>query len=150
MQEKLGWGVSHQELYFMALCGAMDMTERNKDYVIKNYGLNMSMSSIPIVYASILEVLVFYLVNTVMSVIYVTVYIRQPDVGMQRLLGQTCIFRHLSPNSTIPRKGIILFSKGYHILDIRLVSQDQHPVESQETISHQTDLELELYTKEFT
>ena len=38
MQQKLGWGVSHQELYFRALCGVMDMNERKKDYVINNYG----------------------------------------------------------------------------------------------------------------
>lgn len=40
-------GVSHQELYLRALCGVKDMNVRNRDYAIKNYGLNMSMSSIP-------------------------------------------------------------------------------------------------------
>jgi hypothetical protein len=47
MQQKLGWGVSHQELYIRALCGLKDSNERNRDYVIKNHGLNISMSSIP-------------------------------------------------------------------------------------------------------
>ena len=46
-QQKLGWSVSHQELYFRVLCGVKDLNEKNRDYVIKNYGLNMSMSSIP-------------------------------------------------------------------------------------------------------
>jgi hypothetical protein len=46
-QQKLDWGVSHQELYFRALCGVKDLNERNRDYEIKNYCLNMSMTSIP-------------------------------------------------------------------------------------------------------
>jgi hypothetical protein len=94
------------------------------------------------VYVSILEVLVFYLVNTVLSVIYVTVYIRHPYIDMQELLGQTCNFRHPSPNSTIPKRGVIFVPKGYHILDLEPVYQDQHLGDSQEIISHQTDLEL--------
>jgi hypothetical protein len=95
------------------------------------------------VYVSILEVLVFYLVNTVMSVIYVTVYIRHPYVDMQELMGQTCNFRHPSPNSTIPKRGVIFVPpKGYKILDLGPVCQDQHLRDSQEIISHQTELEL--------
>lgn len=93
-------------------------------------------------YASILEVLVFYLVNTVMFVIFVTVRIRHLDVGMQELLGQIFSFRHHSPHSTIPRRGVIFVPKGYQILDIGPVSQNKHSGDSQETISHQTDLEI--------
>ena len=78
-----------------------------------------------------------------MFVIYATVRIRHLDVGMQELLGQTFSFRHPSPHSTIPRRGVIFVSKGYQILDIGPVSQDQHSGDSQETISHQTDLELQ-------
>jgi len=74
-----------------------------------------------------------------LSVIYVTVYIRHPCVGIQELLGQTCNF---SPNSTIPKRGVIFVPKRYQILDLGPVYQDQHLRDSQEIISHQTDLEL--------
>ena len=77
-----------------------------------------------------------------MFAMYATVRIRHLDVGMQELLGQTFSFRHPSPHSTIPRRGVIFVSKGYQILDIGPVSQDQHSGDSQETISHQTDSEI--------
>ena len=71
-----------------------------------------------------------------MSVIYVTAYIRHPYVGMQELMG------HPIPNSTISKRGVIFVPKGYNILDLGPVCQDQHLGDSQEIISHQTDLEL--------
>jgi len=126
MQQKLGCGVSHHELYFRALCGVKNMNERNRDYVKKNYVLkNMSMSSIPTWYCVRFHTgstCFIYLVNTVMFVIYITVRVRHPDVGMQELLGQTFSFRNPSPHSTILGMGAIFVPKGYQILDIGPVS----------------------------
>jgi hypothetical protein len=45
-------------------------------------------------------------------------------------------------DSTIPKRGVIFVLKGYQILDLGPVYQDQHLGDSQEIISHQIDLEL--------
>ena len=79
-----------------------------------------------------------------MPIIYVTVCIRHPYVGMQELLGKTCSFRHPGPNSTFPRRGVIFVPNGYQILDLGPVYQDQHSGDSQEIIPHQTYLELPI------